>query len=108
VGWLPSGFSIWSGTGTYNSGTIGVQTGSCSRIYPSSSSCWGVNIVSQYGCRDDAFVSVNIYDSSGAVVDTGIDQIRALVAGQVATAHGDTFSASAASFRVSKVDCFDF
>jgi hypothetical protein len=53
-------------------------------------------------------VKVNVYDSTGALVDTGIDQLVAPGPGQVGTAHGDTFVSSAASFVVTEIDCFDY
>ncbi len=105
--WLPAGFNLWTGAGDYKAGTIGSQTGSCSRTYATSAGCWGVNIVSQYGCRDDAFVTVDILDQAGALVDTGIGEISALLPGQVMNAHGDTFATTAASFRVTEIDCFN-
>ena len=107
VGW-PDWVSIVEGDGADLVGTIGSQTGTCTRIYATSARCWGVNFVSQYGCRHDAFVKVNIYDSTGALVDTGIDQLATPAPGQVVTAHGDTFATSAASFVVTEIDCFDY
>lgn len=106
--WLPSGFTIWTGSGNYRSGTVASETGSCSRQYSTSAACWGVNIVSEYGCRDGAFVYVNIYDANNLLVDTGIDEITTLAPGQVGLAEGDTFYPSASAFHVSKIDCFNF
>jgi len=105
--WLPSGFSLWTGAGDYKAGTIGTQTSPCSRTVATSARCWGVNVVSQTGCLDDAILDVEIFDQAGVLVDTGIDTISGLVPGKVKNAHGDTFVKTAASFSVTQIDCFD-
>jgi len=108
AGWLPSGFSIWDGDGDYTAGTIGWQYGDCNANSQFATSCWSVNIVTANGCNSDAFVNVDLFDSAGNVVDSGIDELPAVQPGQVVNAHGDTFSADATSFRVTRVDCFNF
>ena len=104
----PSGFTLWTGPGSYAAGTVAWQFTPCTREYPTSASCWGVNIVSEFGCRDGAFTKVNIYDSNNVIVDTGIDQVSVLPPNQIALTHGDTFDTSAVKFQVSGIDCFDF
>lgn len=108
VGWPPSGYSQWTGPGTYDIGDLAWQNASCQREYEYSTACWGVTIASRHGCRDDAFVNVDIFDSAGHLVDTGIDEVSFIGPGQAATAHGDTFSSAPASYRITSIDCFNF
>lgn len=104
-----AGFTVWTGAGNYRAGTVAYQTTpSCTRIYATSDACWGVNLVSAYGCRDGAFVNVDLYDSNGSVIDKGIDQISFLAPSQIGFAHGDTFQPSAVRFQITNIDCFDF
>jgi hypothetical protein len=67
-----------------------------------------VNIISQFGCPQGAFVKVNLSDAGGNPVDTGIDEIASLPAGQIGLEHGDTFQPTAASVRVYEIDCFNY
>ena len=53
-------------------------------------------------------MNVNFYDSSGLIIDAGIDEIAVLPAGQIGFEHGDTFATSAATYRISSIDCFDY
>jgi hypothetical protein len=106
----PAGFSLWTGAGSYRTGTVAVQyaSSSCTTTYSTAAGCWGVNIISEYGCRDGAFVNVAIYDSNSIIVDNGIDQIPPLPANQVAFAHGDTFQPTATKVQITRVDCYDY
>jgi hypothetical protein len=106
----PAGFSPWTGAGSYRSGTVAVQyaSSSCTATYSTAAACWGVNIISEYGCRDGAFVNVTLSDSTGTVVDSGIDQIPVLPPNQVAFAHGDTFQQTATRVQITRVDCYDY
>jgi hypothetical protein len=108
--WSPGGgFTIWTGAGNYRAGSVAVQTtSSCTPIYSTSARCWGVNVVSEYGCRNGAFVNVDLYDSNGTQVDKGIDQITVLGPSEVELVHGDTFQPSAVKFQITNVDCFNF
>jgi hypothetical protein len=67
-----------------------------------------VNVVSEFGCRDGAFVKVNLLDANHVIVDTGIDQIPSLPANQVGPEHSDTFNTSAVTVQISGIDCFDY
>jgi hypothetical protein len=67
-----------------------------------------VNVISQYGCREGAFVRVGMYDGYGTLVDSGINQIPFLPANQVGFAHGDTFQPTASKFQITSLDCFDY
>jgi hypothetical protein len=105
----PPGFTLWTGSGIYRPGSLAFQYATtCTRIYSLSATCWGVNIISEFGCPDGAFVKVNIYDAYGTLVDNGIDQIAFLPANQIGFAHGDTFQATAANFQITGIDCFDY
>jgi hypothetical protein len=89
-------------------GTVAWEFANCSRVYPTSASCWGVDVATKSGCPQGAFVQVEILDSNGIVIDDGIDSIIPLPEGGVGSAHGDTFSSDAASFRVTKISCFSY
>jgi hypothetical protein len=105
----PTGFTIWTGAGTYAAGTIAYQyaASSCASSSPYAR-CWGVNVISAYGCREGLFVHVGIYDSNGALIDGGIGEINLMPPNQVAFLHGDTFQAAAATWQVTSLDCFNY
>jgi hypothetical protein len=75
--------------------------------YPTSR-CWGVNVISEFGCREGLFVRVGSYDANNVIVDSDIDQIPFLPANQIAFTHGDTFQPTATHYAITSIDCFDY
>ena len=73
----PAGFVLWTGPGSYKPGTVAVQVqgATCTKDYSTSAGCWALNIVTEFGCPNNAFVNVNMYDARNMIVDTGIDEI---------------------------------
>lgn len=107
--WPPYGFTLWAGDGTYDPGTLAVQyAGSSCTAGAYAVGCWGVNAVAENGCNSGLFVSVVVYDSNGIEIDSGIQEAPVAEPDQVVFLEEDTFANGAASFSISKVDCFNF
>jgi hypothetical protein len=49
----PAGFTLWTGAGTYAPGTLAYQYAAASCTpFSQFSRCWGVNVISEYSCRE--------------------------------------------------------
>ena len=46
----PPGFKYWAGAGVFVPGTVAWEFANCSRVYPTSASCWGVDVATKSGC----------------------------------------------------------
>ncbi len=100
VPWYPKGYSEYESGVAWkwlNSGQI-----SCSY---SSSSCWGMNVISQTGCNS-LYVEINILDSAGNNIGFTNDTTSGLRPGQTAKLIFDSFEDAASRAQLSKISCY--
>jgi tetratricopeptide (TPR) repeat protein len=71
----------------------------------SSSSCFQIKVKSDTGCPGGVYAEINLYDSSGAVIDYTNDTLSSLDAYQIGKMTFDTFNDSVSSGGVSKISC---
>ncbi|MDP2013122.1 MAG: hypothetical protein Q8L05_02740 [Actinomycetota bacterium] len=99
--WYPKGYVTFS-----NDDTLAYKADT--RGDPCYSACRFVNltVISQYGCPNGFFVTVNFLTTSGVVVDDSIDSISSVRAMQKAKLQFITYDNSGRKYQVTDADCY--
>jgi hypothetical protein len=75
--WYPEGYTLWSSD-------LAWQWLDRSELDCSVDSCWGMFVMTRYGCPTSLWVELQITDPSGTVVDSLVDSVGTLERGQQA------------------------
>lgn len=103
LAWYPSNFRAWADDDTVAWRWLQDGEFNCES---SDSSCWGVEVLSQFGCPDGIYAELSIVDEFGSAIAWTNDALGALAMEQKGKLIFETFEVNAQAATLSELHCY--